>query len=212
MKLVILIITCLLGSLTPAFSQDPAKVIKDSPIAWTNQPIWLKNEKSQKYLSKEKEEYATINTEAWDYVFISGNNNLGPLLNGHDYSIKSDDWFLYETYLGWAGFERESSGTSYVWTIEKQKMQSSSRDDTIRHGDVILLQNVDYDNNYLYDHGIWTAAVGDYPEKQKEREWTVEWILPELVSKGMENSLEIIYQTIYDDNRGGPASAGAWVG
>ena len=62
MKLVIFIITCLLGSLTPAISQD-------APMAMSSKSIWLKNGNS-KFLGPNKDDYATITNEPGDYIFV----------------------------------------------------------------------------------------------------------------------------------------------
>jgi hypothetical protein len=199
-KAIIPIITLLLGGLTPAIGDDLS-------AARSSKPIWLKSGKLDAdglYLGPNRDDYATMNKEPGDYIFVG--DGL-PLLHGKSYKITTGGMYLYTTAQGNAGLYSTGDDAKSSWTIEKQKRRAKIDDDVIRHGDVILLRNDYWKTSYLYDDGKGYAAAGDYPAKP--REWTVDFKLTTVERAKMPANNEIIENVIYFDNRGGPASAGA---
>lgn len=191
-----LIITCLLGSLIPAISQDAPMVMSDSTIRLRlagGQP---------RYLGQNSGDYVIIGTEPGEYK-LGGDSN--PLKNGQSYKITLGGKYLYETAIGNVGFESEGKDDKSSWKIEKQKGQCANKDDLIRSGDTIQLSNVHHKDNYLCDFGKGYAAAGTY---NKPRSWIVEFDLPTVTSTPLPPSTEIIEHVIYIDNQSaGPSEA-----
>jgi hypothetical protein len=194
-----LIITCLLGSLSPAISQDAPKVTSGKVVSLklsTGQP---------RYLGQGSDKYVMIGTEPGGYIFVGDGSALQ---NGASYKIMLGDMYLYETSLGNAGLYETAKDEASSWKIEKQMSQCANQDAYIRHGDVIQLSNGYWKDNYLCDYEEGYAAAGTYA---KPRSWTIEMILPRAVLGQVVEANETITHVAYIDNRSAGSSEAAEV-
>ncbi|MBL8892403.1 MAG: Vps62-related protein [Planctomycetaceae bacterium] len=170
-----LIITCLLSSLTQAISQE-------TPLAHSSKPIRLKlnDPYGWRYLGpNDGSDYASISTAPADYIFVGDGSALQTGQRGVSYKIQTGGMYLYESAEGWARLDDTANSDKYSWKIEK--VNSTNKDEFIRHGDVIRLENVYYPDYYLCNYKGNYAAVGTEAKIRswdKTAEWVVEFDIP----------------------------------
>lgn len=129
------------------------------------------------HLGNNKADYATMNRTRGSEYYVYGPDPKFYHLPVQDttndankyYTLKHSGKFLYQTAKGNAGFVADFPGQTAQWKFKKVKAKCSNKDDVIRTGDVVKLENVYYPGNYLCDYGDY-AAAGSY---SKPNEWIV---------------------------------------